>query len=80
MLNFEEFEQRQDAEISRLFQQAEAAVEGNGSLPPGVAGEVAKEFRPLMKHKGKIWRKKMTDAEIDEMTEDVLNRVYKLVT
>lgn len=80
MSTFEEFEARETEKLSRLLKAVEADIDGTGPPVSGIAGEVVAEFKPLLARTKEQMKQKLTDKEIDEMTEQVINRIYKLVT
>jgi len=79
MLNFEEYEARHDQKLIELMASVDAAMKGEGPVPPGVAGDVVKEFKVLMESRTVSAKKDLSEEEIEIMTDEVMNRFYKLV-
>jgi len=81
MLNFEEYEAIQDSKLRKMMQDVlDGAVEER-RIPPGVAGDVVKEFRPLFASRQTRQdlspKKNLSPEEIEEMTDEVINRFLR---
>ena len=78
MFSFEEFEAKENEKLTQLFASVEADIAGTGKLTTGVAGQVVAEFKGIVP-KPDCEKRQLTEAEVEEMTEEVLKRFYKLV-
>ena len=78
MFSFEEFEAKENEKLTKLFASVEADIAGTGPPTTGLAGQVVAEFKGILPNRD-CEKRQLTDGEVEEMTDEVLKRFYKLV-